>query len=76
MPTYVYVLEGTLSVHAHGGEAREYKAKNQDELAFEWRLTRGADTSAWSIGDDYSVVAVRLDVQPVRLARPLYTPWR
>ena len=53
-----------------------FNAKNQDELAFEWRLTRGADTSAWLIGDDYSVVAVRLDVQPVRLARPLYTPWR
>lgn len=46
------------------------------ELGFEWRLTWGADTSAWSAGDGYSIVAVRLDVQPVRMARPLYTPWR
>jgi quercetin dioxygenase-like cupin family protein len=26
MPTYVYVLEGTVAVHAHGGAMQEYKA--------------------------------------------------
>jgi cyanophycinase len=53
-----------------------HHAKDKPELAFEWRLYRGADTSAWSLADDYSIVGVLLDVQPVRLARPLYTPWR
>lgn len=50
--------------------------EDKPELGFEWRLTRGADTSAWSAGDDFSIVAVHLDVQPVRMKLPLYTPWR
>lgn len=46
----------------------------QADLGFEWRLTRSPDTRAWSVGDAYSIDGVRVDVMPVRMARPLYTP--
>jgi cyanophycinase len=46
------------------------------DLGFEWIFSRGADTSAWNVGDAYTVAGVRLDVRPVRMARPLFTPWR
>lgn len=48
----------------------------RDDLGFEWILSRGADTSAWNVGDAYTVAGVRLEVRPVRMARPLFTPWR
>jgi cyanophycinase len=49
------------------------------DLAFEWRLSKAADTAAWLPGPtgarDLSIANLRLDVRPVRLARPLTTPW-
>ena len=49
------------------------------DLAFEFRLHKGADSLAWFTGafggEDYSVSNLRLDVRPVRLAQPLYKPW-
>lgn len=53
---------------------------NQPELGFEFRLHKGADTLAWFTGawggEDYTVSRVYLDLRPVRIARPLYTPWQ
>jgi hypothetical protein len=46
------------------------------ELGFRWLLRRAADTSAWSVGDRYTVTGVHLEVQPVRMARPLFVPWK
>ncbi len=47
------------------------------DLGFEWRLYKAADTLGWAAnaGDDGSVANLRLDVLPVRLARPLYAPY-
>lgn len=51
----------------------------QPELGFEFRLYKGPDTLAWFTaawgGEDYTLSRVRLDVAPVRMARPLYRPW-
>lgn len=50
----------------------------QPALGFEWRLHKGADTAGWFTGtlggEDYTIVEMRLDVTPVRLAQPLYVP--
>ncbi len=44
--------------------------------AFAWRLYRGAGTRGWAATDGALGVAdARLDLQPVRLAQPLATPW-
>lgn len=64
---------GGLAYRAHppAGEAAP-------ELGFEFRLQRGPAFSGWRAGppgsDDCSVLDVRLDVLPVRLAVPLFTP--
>lgn len=48
------------------------------ELGFEFRLYKGPGTMGWFSnalgGDDYTVLKVRLDVTPVRMAAPLFTP--
>jgi cyanophycinase len=46
----------------------------QPDLGFEFRLYKAADSLAWSGGDDYTLLGLRLDVQPVRITRPFYTP--
>ena len=44
--------------------------------AFAWRLHRGPGTRGWVAADGgLGVADARLDVQPVRLAHPLATPW-
>jgi cyanophycinase len=49
------------------------------DLGFEFRFYKAPGTRGWyaSVGDSesYTVVAMRLDVTPVRVARPLYVPW-
>lgn len=49
------------------------------QLGFEFRLYKGADSIGWFTGafggEDYSVAHLYLDVQPVRVAQPLYTAW-
>jgi cyanophycinase len=44
--------------------------------AFAWRLHRGPGTQGW-VGADggLGVADARLDLRPVRLAQPLFTPW-
>jgi cyanophycinase len=46
-------------------------------LGFEWRVYRDAATHGWAgaTGDEVTLVDVRVDVRPVRVARPLYGPW-
>jgi cyanophycinase len=47
-------------------------------LGFEFKLYRGADTIGWNTteggNDSYTVLNVYVDIAPVRLADPLYTP--
>jgi cyanophycinase len=47
-------------------------------LGFEWRLSRDAATLGWAGPHDAepTMSKLRLDVQPVRLASPLHTPWK
>jgi cyanophycinase len=49
-------------------------------LGFEFRLYKGDGTVAWftdaSGADAYTIKDVCLDVTPVRMAQPLYTPWQ
>jgi cyanophycinase len=46
-------------------------------LGFLWELSKAPGTRLHTAADgsDASVHAVRLDVRPVRMAQPLYTPW-
>lgn len=45
-------------------------------IGFEWRLYKGPATRAHTSArqDDYTLQAVLLDVTPITMARPLYTP--
>ena len=65
------------------GLAYDAQPKADDPLAalgFEFRLYKGDGTVAWytdvSGADAYTIGDVYLDVTPVRMAQPLYTPWR
>jgi cyanophycinase len=48
-------------------------------LGFEFRLRKSAQARGWYAGagdeESYTIVGVRLDVTPVRVARPLYGAW-
>lgn len=48
------------------------------DLGFEFRLYKGEGSAGWFTGafggEDYTVVRLRLDVLPVTIKRPLYTP--
>ena len=50
----------------------------EPDLGFESRFSKGEGSPGWYTGafggEDYSAYAIRLDVTPVRLARPFYTP--
>jgi cyanophycinase len=50
-------------------------ASAKPALGFEWVFTRDADTAAWNLGDAYSIAGVWLEVRPVQVARPLFTPF-
>ena len=51
-----------------------------DAPAFEFRLAKTDRTVGWLStaggGEDYTITGMRLDVEPVRMAAPLYRPWR
>ncbi|MFZ2990262.1 cyanophycinase, partial [Ideonella sp.] len=55
------------------------EAQSDQRLGFEFRLYKAADSLGWfsaaAGGEDYSVAHLRLDVQPVRMAPTLYSPW-
>ena len=50
------------------------------DLGFEFRLYKGVGSRAWmaeqSGSPRYTIERVYLDVEPVRMANPLHTPWR
>jgi cyanophycinase len=50
------------------------------DLGFEFRFSRRDDTLGWydpvASADAYTLANVRLDVVPVRVAQPLFKPWR
>jgi len=49
------------------------------DLGFSFRLYKGKDSIGWysdeSGGEEYSVANLYLDIAPVRISRPLYSPW-
>jgi cyanophycinase len=49
------------------------------DLGFSFRLYKGKDSLGWysdeSGGDEYSVANLYLDITPVRISRPLFSPW-
>ena len=53
-------------------------ARKQSVDGFEFKLTRDDDSVAWYTeafgGDDYTVLNIRLDIRPIRIAGPLYDP--
>jgi cyanophycinase len=57
-------------------EASPAKDDPAPELGFEWRFWVDAGTRGWLTlqPEAYSLAGVRLDIAPVRMARPLYTP--
>jgi cyanophycinase len=61
-------------------DANPAKDDKRPTLGFEFRLSKDARTLGWysdASGDDrYTVVAMRLDVLPVRLPAPLYSRWK
>lgn len=64
------------------GLAFDPRARDDDALAalgFQFRLYKAPGSIAWysesSGGEDYTVHRLLLDVLPVRVARPLVTPW-
>jgi cyanophycinase len=57
-----------------GGQSTD----SQRDLGFEFRLHKGEGSRGWFSGamggEDYTVLRLRLDVRPVVIKRPLYTP--
>ncbi|MCV2353949.1 cyanophycinase [Paucibacter sp. B2R-40] len=51
---------------------------SQPDLGFEFRLYKGEGSRGWFSGamggEDYTVLRLRLDVQPVLIRRPFYSP--
>lgn len=75
-----HLIDGTYNEIV--GLAFDPRAKDDDPLAalgFEFRLYKVPGSIAWyseaSGGEDYTVHRLALDVLPVRVARPLVTPW-
>lgn len=73
------LLEGpTPEVRGLAYRARPRPGDLAPELGFEFRLYRGPGLVGWfssALGsDDYTVLNARLDVIPVRMATPLFTP--
>lgn len=67
---------------AFSGEVQEgatdEAANTQPDLGFEFRLYKTAQTRGWYSGaqggEDYTVLRMGLDVSPVQIRRPFYTP--
>lgn len=74
-----YMVDGPSSVvHGLAFDAGPAAAPPRD-LGFEFRFSRTEETVGWfaSVNDteNYTVANVRLDVEPVRVATPLYGDW-
>jgi cyanophycinase len=72
------ILVGAMA-YAAEGEGRQTIGlawRPERALAFEWRLVADSRTRAWGgpTRDDHTIDALRLDIQPVQLAQPVYRP--
>src|SRR5262249_6028781 len=60
--------------------AQPERRGKKDDLGFEFTVRRGRDTVGWYTArggnQTYTVLNVYVDITPVKLARPLYTPLR
>ena len=69
-------LMETVSPVAIGLAFDGHAAKKQPVDGFEFKFTRDEETVAWYTeiygGDDYTVVNMRLDIRPIKIAGPLY----
>jgi cyanophycinase len=58
----------------------ETSGESRPEPGFEFRLAKTAQTLGWLStaggGEEYTIIQILLDVDPVRMADPLYRPWR
>lgn len=80
--TTVVDLMGKLMESVHGeatGLAFDgAMARTQSVEGFEFKFTRDLESFAWYTelygGDDYTIQNVRLDINPIQIAGPLYTP--
>jgi len=78
--TTVIDLMGTLmesvSPVATGLAFDGHAAKKEPVDGFEFKFTRDDESVAWYTelfgGDDYTIVNIRLDIRPIRIAGPLY----
>lgn len=75
----VQLLDGTEpEVRGLAFRARPRPDDLAPDVGFEFRLYRGPGLVGWfssALGsDDYTVLKARLDVVPVRMATPLFTP--
>ncbi|ALT77668.1 hypothetical protein AT984_11205 [Paucibacter sp. KCTC 42545] len=59
-------------------DGRSTSTEPQPDLGFEFRLYKGEGSRGWFSaamgGEDYTVLRLRLDVQPVVISRPFYKP--
>nr|WP_295080901.1 cyanophycinase [uncultured Roseateles sp.] len=59
-------------------DGRSASTEPQPDLGFEFRLYKGEGSRGWFSaamgGEDYTVLRLRLDVQPVIISRPFYKP--
>ena len=83
--TIVHAMSALVDSRATELKGLAYGAKPRADdtlaaLGFEFRLYKGEGTVAWftdaSGADAYTIKDVYLDVTPVRMAQPLYTPWQ
>jgi cyanophycinase len=67
-----------LGVAFDGSGSGDSIGNSRSDLGFEFRLHKGAGSRGWYSGalggEDYTVLRMRLDVQPVLIKRPFYTP--
>ncbi len=67
-----------LGVAFNGASKGGTSVDGQADLGFEFRLHKGEGTHGWFSaamgGEDYTVLRLRLDVQPIVIKRPFYTP--
>jgi cyanophycinase len=50
---------------------------NLEEVGFRFRFSRSPETRGWFASNpaSYTILNVQLEVQPVRMAQPLFSPW-
>jgi len=71
------VVDGKFDV-AKGVAFAQPEGGDKNDLGFEFKVYRGDDTVGWYTGkggyESYTVLNVYVDITPVKLAHPLYTP--